>query len=70
MSGGIGAALAVAGWVLFGVALPAFVGLLRVGLGWTERAGAAEATDRDPPRKGLDFDRDPDVRRRFIEDAG
>jgi hypothetical protein len=56
--------------VLFGVTLPAFVGLLRDGLGWTERAGAAEATDPDPPRKGLDFDRDPDVRCRFIEDAG
>jgi hypothetical protein len=67
---GIGIAFAVAGWVLFGVTLLAFVGLLTVGLGWTERAGAgAEARDRDSPQKGLDFDRDPEARRRFI-DAG
>jgi hypothetical protein len=61
---GIGIVLAVAGWVLFGVTLLALVGLLSVGLGWTE---AAEATaDRDAPPKGIDFDRDPEARRRFV----
>jgi len=65
---GIGIAFAVAGWVLFGVTLLAFIGLLVVRLDLTERAGAA-ATDRDMPPKGIDFDRDPEARRRFMEDA-
>jgi hypothetical protein len=59
---GIGIVLAVAGWVLFGVTLLAFVGLLSVRLGWTGTA----ATDRDAPPKGVDFDRDPEARRRFV----
>jgi hypothetical protein len=67
---GIGIVFTVAGWALFDVTLLAFVGLLSVGLGWAERTGAAEATNRDPPQKGLDFDRAPEARRRFIEDAG
>jgi hypothetical protein len=63
----IGIAFAVAGWVLFGVTLLAFIGLIVVGLDLTERADAA--TDRDAPAKGIDFDRDPEARRRFMEDA-
>jgi hypothetical protein len=68
---GIGIAFAVAGWVLFGVTLLALVGRLAVGLGRTKRAdaGAAAATDRNAPTKGIDFDRDPEARRRFMEDA-
>jgi hypothetical protein len=65
----IGVAFAVAGWVLFGVTLLAFIGLLVVGLGLTEEANAAAAMDRDVPPKGIDFDRDPEARRRFLEDA-
>jgi hypothetical protein len=60
---GIGIVLAVAGWVLFGVTLLALVGLLSVGLGWTETDAAA---DRDASPKGIDFDRDPEARRRFV----
>jgi hypothetical protein len=65
----IGVAFAVAGWVLFCVTLLAFIGLLVVGLGLTEHAGAAAAVDSDAPPKGIDFDRDPEARRRFMEDA-
>jgi hypothetical protein len=65
----IGVAFDVAGWVLFGVTLLAFIGLLVVGLGLTEEANAAAAMDRDVPPKGIDFDRDPEARRRFMEDA-
>jgi hypothetical protein len=65
---GMGIALAVAGWVLFGVTLLAFVGRRAVGLDGTERGHAA--ADRDvPPPKGIDFDRDPEARRRFVEGA-
>jgi hypothetical protein len=53
---GISIALAVAGCVLFGVTLLAFVGLLSVGLGWTDHADSA-ATDHDGPAKSIDFDR-------------
>jgi hypothetical protein len=55
--------------VLFCVTLLAFIGLLVVGLGLTEHAGAAAAVDSDAPPKGIDFDRDPEARRRFMEDA-
>jgi hypothetical protein len=65
----IGVAFAVAGWVLFGVTLLAFIGLLVVGLGLTEHADTAAAVDSDAPPKGIDFDRDPEARRRFLEDA-
>ena len=65
---GMDIAFAVAGWVLFGVTSLAFIGLLVVGLGLTECADAA-ATEHDVPPKGLDFDRDPEARRQFIEDA-
>jgi hypothetical protein len=63
-----GTPLAGAGWVLFGVTLLAFIGLLVVGLGLTECADAA-AMEHDVPPKGIDFDRDPEVRRQFMEDA-
>jgi hypothetical protein len=66
---GMGIAFAVAGWVLFGITLLAFIGLLVVGLGLTERADAAAPADRDVRPKGIDFDRDPEARRRFMEDA-
>jgi hypothetical protein len=69
---GIGIAFAVAGWVLFVVTLLAFVGRLAVGQGRTEREDAAagrEPMDRDVRPKGIDFDRDPEARRRFMEDA-
>jgi hypothetical protein len=66
---GTGIAFAVAGWLLFGITLLAFIGLLAVGLGLTEHADAAAAADRDAPPKGIDFDRDPEARRRFVEDA-
>jgi hypothetical protein len=64
----MGIAFAVAGWVLFGVTLLALVGLLVVGLGLTERPDAA-ATGRDVPAKGIDFDRDSEARRRFMEEG-
>jgi hypothetical protein len=37
-----------------------------------ERADDAAAVPkgRDSQQKGLDFDRDPEARRRFIEDSG
>jgi hypothetical protein len=64
----IGVAFAVAGWVLFAVTLLAFTGLLVVGLGLlTEHADAAAAVDSDAQPKGID--RDPEARRRFMEDA-
>jgi hypothetical protein len=66
---GMDIAFAVAGWVLFGVTLLAFIGLLVVGLGLTEGADAVSAMDGDVPAKGIDFDRDPEARRRFMEDA-
>jgi hypothetical protein len=56
---GIGIALAVAGWVLFGVTLLAFVGLVAAGLGLTEHMDAV--ADGDLPSKGFDFDRDRSV---------
>jgi len=57
MSGiGIGIALAVAGWVLLGVTLLAFVGLVAAGLGLTENIDAM--ADGDVPSKGFDFDRE------------
>jgi hypothetical protein len=65
----IGVAFAVAGWVLFSVTLLAFIGLLVVGLGLTEHTDASVAVDSDASPKGIDFDRDPEARRRFLEDA-
>jgi hypothetical protein len=62
---GIAIALVVAGCVLFVVTLLAFVGLLSVGLGWTEHADAA-ATDWDGPAMRIGFDRNSP--RRFIQD--
>jgi hypothetical protein len=53
---GIGIVLAVAGWMLFGVTVLAFVGLLAAGLGLTEHVDAM--VDGDLPSKGFDFDRD------------
>jgi hypothetical protein len=69
---GMGIAFAVAGWVLFGVTLLALVGLLVVGWDLMDRADDAAAVPkgRDSPQKGIDFDRDPEARRRFIEDPG
>jgi hypothetical protein len=64
---GIGIAFAVAGWVLFGVTLLALVGVLSAGMGRTERADTAAAADRDVRPKGIDLDRDPEARRRFME---
>jgi hypothetical protein len=62
----IGVAFAVAGWVLFGVTLLAFIGVLVVGLGLTEHADAAAAVDSDAPPKDIDFDRDPSVAGRVV----
>ena len=45
------------------------LGLLMVGVGSTERADTALATDRDVPDKGVDFDRGPEARRRFMKDT-
>jgi hypothetical protein len=53
---GIGIALAVAGRVLFGVTLLAFVGLLAAGLGLTEHVDAM--VEGDLPSNGFDFDHD------------
>jgi hypothetical protein len=53
---GIGIALAVAGWVVFGVTLLAIVGLVVAGLGLTEHFDAM--ADGDVPSKGFDFDRE------------
>jgi hypothetical protein len=47
---GIGITFAVAGWVLFRVALLGFIGLLVVGLDLTERADTAAG---QPPRPSL-----------------
>jgi hypothetical protein len=40
-------------------------------LGWVgpNAGAAAEPMDRDVRPKGIDFDRDPEARRRFMEDA-
>jgi hypothetical protein len=38
-------------------------------MGRTERADAGAASDRDVSSKGIDFDRDREARRRFLEDA-
>jgi hypothetical protein len=43
------------------------LGLLAVGLGSTEHADAAPATDRDVRPKGVDFDCDSEARRRFMD---
>jgi hypothetical protein len=68
---GIVIALAVAGWVLFGVILlAALAGRLVVGMGRTERSDAGSVPmDREVSSKGIDFDRDREARRRFLEGA-